>query len=359
MRVGADENADAATGPPLAKGGQEGGPLVVSTRSILVGAGLVVVLAVGLVALLGKAAGYSEVLGALGRASGPWVIGCLVLEAASYAGYVVCLRAVVAHNGGPALPGTSATRVWLASMGATRLVSPAGVGGLALMYWLLRKAGLHPRDAAARVLGLNILLFSMFGIWALATSLVILIRSGGDAPLGMIVPWLVVVPVIAVTGLWISEGERGERVSADTHHGWLRKGRAAFVAGIIVARTALRPPRLDPRILGGATVYWVGDLACLWGALRAIGAEVSLPGVALAYATAYVAMLLPLPTGGYGALDAASAFTLTMLGLPLAEAIAGVMVWRVFNFWLPTIPALIEVARSRDLARTLARDTGG
>jgi uncharacterized membrane protein YbhN (UPF0104 family) len=30
-----------------------------------------------------------------------------------------------------------------------------------------------------------------------------------------------------------------------------------------------------------------------------------------------------------------------------------VVVWRFFNFWLPTIPALIELARSRDLARTL------
>ena len=31
-----------------------------------------------------------------------------------------------------------------------------------------------------------------------------------------------------------------------------------------------------------------------------------------------------------------------------------VLLFRVLTFWLPTIPALVELARSRDLARTLA-----
>lgn len=329
-------------------------PRVAGTRAIVLGVLLVVVLAVGLVLLLGKAAGYSEVLGALERASGSWLVACLLLEAASYVGYVVALRAIVAQDGGPVLSGTNATRVWLASLGATRIVSPAGAGGLAITYWLLRKAGLAARDAVARVLGFNILVFAFFGIWAFATSLVILVATGGDAPLGMIIPWLVIVPVFALSGLWISQGQRGDRVSRDTHHGWMRKGLAAAVAGIVVARTSLRPGRVDHPALWGSIAYWAGDVLCLWAALRAIGAEVSIAGVALAYATAYVAMLFPLPTGGYGAIDAAAAFTLTVLGIPLAEAVAGVVVWRFFNFWLPTIPALIELARARDLARTLA-----
>jgi hypothetical protein len=170
----------------------------------------------------------------------------------------------------------------------------------------------------------------------------------------MVIPWLIIVPVVGVAGLWASQGARGRRVSADVRRGWARKVLAGAVSGIVVARDAMGQPRPNGPALWGAAAYWVGDVLCLWAALRAVGAEVPLAGVALAYATAYTAMLLPLPTGGYGALDAASAFTLTVLGIPLAEAVAGVVVWRFFSFWLPTIPALIELARARDLARTLS-----
>ncbi len=339
--------------------GDEAAPRVASTRTIVLGVLLVVVLAVGLVLLLGKAAGYRQVLDALENADGAWLIACLVLEAASYAGYVVCLRAVVAMDDGPRLGAGMSTRVWLASVGATRIVSPAGAGGLALIYWLLRRAGLAARDAAGKVLGFNILIFAMFGVWALAASLVILLSVGQEAPLGMTLPWLIVVPVFVTAGMWLSQGARGRRVSRDTHRGWARKALAAAVSGIIVARRALRPRQHDGRAVWGGFAYWIGDVLCLWASLRAIGAEVSIQGVALAYATAYLAMLLPLPTGGYGAIDAAATFTLTVMGIPLAEAVVGVVVWRFFNFWLPTIPALIELARTRDLGRRLAEQSEG
>lgn len=341
----------------MREGRHDSEPHVASTRTIVLGVVLVVLLAVGLVLLLGKAAGYAEVLGALERATGSWLVACLMLEVVSYAGYVVALRAIVAQDGGPLLSATHATRVWLASLGASRIVSPAGAGGLVIIYWLLRKAGLAARDAVSRVLGFNILVFALFGIWAFATSLVIVVATGGHAPLGMVIPWLVIVPVFAASGLWISQGPRGERVLRDTQHGWMRKGLAAAVSGIVVARASLRTGGVNRPALWGAIAYWAGDVLCLWAALRAIGADVSIAGVALAYATAYVAMLFPLPTGGYGAIDAAATFTLTVLGIPLAEAVAGVVVWRFFNFWLPTIPALIELARARELARVLAGET--
>ncbi|MDA3005935.1 MAG: hypothetical protein O3B97_04680, partial [Actinomycetota bacterium] len=196
----------------MTQGGPDA-PRVASTRTIVIGVVLVVVLAVGLVLLLARAAGYQQVLDALEGADGTWLIACLVLEALSYAGYVVCLRAVVAMDGGPRLSPGLSTRVWLASVGATRIVSPAGAGGLALIYWLLRRAGLAARDAAGKVLGFNILIFAMFGAWAFAASLVILLSVGQDAPFGMTLPWLVVVPLFAIAGLWLSQGPRGGRVS--------------------------------------------------------------------------------------------------------------------------------------------------
>ncbi|MGB1675613.1 MAG: hypothetical protein ACPHJV_04405, partial [Miltoncostaeaceae bacterium] len=89
-------------------GSDNGAPHVASTRTIVLGVVLVVVLAVGLVLLLGKAAGYREVLNALEGADGAWLIACLFLEAAAYAGYVVCMRAIIAQDDGVDLSGMNA-----------------------------------------------------------------------------------------------------------------------------------------------------------------------------------------------------------------------------------------------------------
>jgi len=327
-----------------------------STRTIVLGLLLVIVLAAGLIILLGKLAGYQEVLRALERAGGPWLIACLVLELASFTGYVVSLRAVIAGGGGPGIRPVLMLRVWLASVGATRIVSPGGAGGLAIIYWLLRRAGLAARDSIGRALGFNIAIFAMFGAWAFVTAVMLALSLGDSAPAGITLPWIIGVPVIGTAALWVSHGARGHRLAVDTARGWVRKALAGAVSGLIVARRVFALPRPNIAAISGGLLYWAADVGCLWAALSAVGADVSLHGVALAYATAYIAMLLPLPTGGYGAIDAAATFALTVLGVPLAEALAGVLVWRVFNFWLPTLPGLVELARAKGLGRRLAEE---
>jgi len=68
-------------------------PHAVSRRAVVLGIALVLVLAIGLVLLLGKAAGYRHALDACESASTPWLIACFVLAALSCAGYLVrCVR---------------------------------------------------------------------------------------------------------------------------------------------------------------------------------------------------------------------------------------------------------------------------
>jgi hypothetical protein len=87
-------------------------------------------------------------------------------------------------------------------------------------------------------------------------------------------------------------------------------------------------------------LYWVGNVVCLWAALRSVGESLPLPELVLAFATGHVAMILPLPLGGVGGVDAAMTYALTAVGVPLAPALVGVAVYRLFAFWMPTIPAL-------------------
>jgi uncharacterized protein (TIRG00374 family) len=110
--------------------------------------------------------------------------------------------------------------------------------------------------------------------------------------------------------------------------------------------------------LAGATLYWVGDIACLWGGLRAFGVDASAPKIVLAYAIGYVATLLPLPTG-VGGVDAAMTFALTAVGVSLAPALLGVVAYRLFSFWLPTLPAIALIPALRRLEHDLKAASPG
>jgi glycosyltransferase 2 family protein len=103
-------------------------------------------------------------------------------------------------------------------------------------------------------------------------------------------------------------------------------------------------------------LYWLGDMATLYAGLRAFGVHTSAAQIALAYTTGYVANLLPLPTGGVGGVDAAMTYALHVLGVPLDSALAGVIAYRFFGFWLPTIPAAWAFFTLPSLGRTLEHE---
>jgi hypothetical protein len=62
---------------------------------------------------------------------------------------------------------------------------------------------------------------------------------------------------------------------------------------------------------------------------------------------------LPLPVGGAGGVEAAIAFALHGIGVPLAPALLSAFVYRIITFWLPVIPALMLLPSMRRLNDTL------
>jgi len=82
------------------------------------------------------------------------------------------------------------------------------------------------------------------------------------------------------------------------------------------------------------------DASTLALCLRAFGAY----GTPLQVAAVYlggtaIAAASPTPDG-LGALEAALVAGLTALGYPAGQAVAGVLTYRFFNFWLPILPGL-------------------
>ena len=306
----------------------------------------------GVVLLLGKAAGYAKLLDELEHADGWWLAVGLAGEAAAFAGYVLAFRGVARFDGGPGLGLGAMTRVVFASLGATRLFATAGAGGLALDYWALRKAGVPRQESVVRVIALNAALYGVFGAGAWVAAAALALGAGSGAPVAMTVPWLVLIPSFFLAAAHVSAPSRRERRVREG--GRLRRALAVAVAAVSLVRKLASRPAANAGTLAGAALYWAGDAVCLWAALQAFGVEVSVAALVLAYATGYVAMLLPLPTGGVGGVDAAMTFALTAVGVGLAPALLGVFAYRLVSFWLPTLPGAIAFATLPKLGRDLA-----
>lgn len=340
------------------------GRVVADRRRLTISIVLGLMLAAGVVLLIGRASGFAKLTDRLSEAHASWLVLALLAQAASIAGFVAAFRGMVALEGRIRLGGAVTTHVVLASLGATRLLAAAGAGGLAVNYWALRRLGIAARESVVRVLVLNTVLYAVFAAAGVAAAAVLLASS--SAPPGLTIPWIAVVAACVLAATWVSNPRRSERLATDPAPRadggrlltTLHRGFASAVAAVIATRLVFREPRRHAGLLGGAATYWAGDIACLWLGLRAFDVEVGVATVVLGYTTGYVVNVLPLPTGGVGGVDAAMTFALNALGIPLQDALAGVIAYRFIGFWLPTIPAVVALVRLPRLGRLLTRVGG-
>jgi uncharacterized membrane protein YbhN (UPF0104 family) len=304
------------------------------------GAAVVVALlvAIGVGTLIAKAAGFSRVRESLAEADSTWFLVCFFAEVAAFGAYAVVVQDALRFRRGPKVRYGLSVHVTLASLGATRVVAAAGAGGLAVTYWCFRRAGFVTREALVRVLGLNTLVYLVFGIGAWAAALLAALGVFGDAPLSLTLPWLLLVPFCLVAARLVTDPSRGS-LPDPTEGSLPRRSLAYAISGAAWVRE-IAPARAGRRSLLASAVYWGGDILCLWAALQSVGVSLPLAEVVLAYATGYAAMILPLPLAGVGGIDAAMTFALTAVGVSLAPALVAVAVYRLFGFWVPTIPAL-------------------
>ncbi len=313
-----------------------------------------VALAVGTVLLVGRAAGYRTMVDDLRGAAPEWLLVALLAETGSFAGYIWALRSIVRADGGPHLSLGDGSRLVFASLGAGRVVAGGAAAGIVVDFWALRKAGLDRDEAGVRLLAFNTLLFGVFGAVAWVAALVLALGGGGGARLHLTVPWLVGVPALAAALLGLRPPRRRLRLPGGPGR-WLTRILADAQAGVVLVRSLVAHPRRNAAPLVASLLYWSGDAACLWAGLLAFGGSAPVTALVLAYATGYLSTLLPLPFGGIGGVDAALTLALGAFGVPLAEALLGVLAYRAVNFWLPTVPGLAALSTLDGLGRRLER----
>lgn len=318
----------------------EGRPLPHAWQ-IAAGVVVAVLLVVGVGLLIARAAGFSEVRDAIEKADSSWFAACLAAQVLALGAYADVFRGAFRWRGGPDPGFRLSAEVMLASVGATRVFAAGGVGAIAATYWCFRRARFTATDALVSVLGFNTLFYVSFGIGAWVAALLTATGIWGDESLALTLPWLVLMPFCFAAAAFVTQPGRVERLAVTT--GSLPRRAVGYaIAGTAWVRAALPDPTAR-RMVGSSVLYWVGNVACLWASLRSVGEALPLPELVLAFAVGQAAMILPLPLGGVGGVDAAMTYALTAVGISLAPALVAVGVYRLFAFWAPTIPALVAL----------------
>jgi len=382
-------------------GHEEEMPRVVVTRRQAIAACLFVLAAVGfLYFVLPKLAGVGETLRRLEGGDVWWIAAGIVLELASFAGYVVLFRAVFVASetrssgvsggvavvsgssdgagasasfaGSSAAPAPSGAhsrigwresyQITMAGLAATRLFATAGAGGIALTAWALRRSGMEPRLVACRMVAFVVLLYAVYAGSVLIDGLGLgtgLFPGGGSFAL-TILPAIAAAALIAAVGaMALLPGDFERRLGRWASHSgrlahWI--ARAATVPALAASgvRTAIELIRSrDPGLLG-AIAWWGFDISVLWAMFHAFGAGGSPPPftvIWMAYFLGMLGNLLPLP-GGLGGVEGGMIGALVAFGVSFDLAVLAVLSYRGISFWLPTIPGAVAYFQLR---RTVAR----
>ena len=95
------------------------------------------------------------------------------------------------------------------------------------------------------------------------------------------------------------------------------------------------PDHLLVKASAWAAANWLLDCSSLWVFLLAFGAHVSPIDVLVAYGLANILAVIPITPSGLGVVEITIIAVLKGFGVPGGVAAAGVLSWRLVNFWLP------------------------
>jgi uncharacterized membrane protein YbhN (UPF0104 family) len=291
-------------------------------RRVLLGATIGVAIIVVAVRLRAEAHTTAGALSTLRRSDRDLLALAAALEACSYLIPGVALMRMC-----PALAYSTSLRVAVAALGVGSLLPAGPITGSGLGYAELRRLAI-PRGRAASA----------------ATALVI-----GIPALSMLV---LAGPTLIASGLAapLQPGWRGVVLLAGSIAVLLTLLLAALLAGASFsrrARTAVAAfggPR-DVAILialgGGA---WLCDIGCLWLTGRALGIDLPLSCLPMAYIAGVVIMALPVLPSGLGAVEVTVPAVFAVGGVAYGDALLAVLAWRVLSFWLPTAFGALALA---------------
>src|SRR4051794_18351793 len=345
-----------------------------SPRAILFIVLGIVVAILGLYVLLPKLVGVSDAFNKIGDAKWYWIVVAVGFVVVAFSAYAAVFRAVV--GGGPEsgipkgrLNLRASYEITMAGFAGSTFFSAAGAGGLIIIYWALRKAGMEARRAACRMVALLVLLYSFYALTLIVFG--ILLRTGvfsGSHPTGGTIVPAGVAAVFFVLFVLIAliPADVERRITGMEK----REGRTARIArrvatipgtvsmGVRTAWDRLRDRDTGPLAVGGAILYWGGNIGVLWAAFHAYGIEVPFGVVVQGFFVGMAANVIPSPAAGAGPVDAGMIAAFLLFDIPKESVFPAVLTYRLIAFWLPTIPGIVAYFQLRKRVRGWEQDAG-
>jgi uncharacterized membrane protein YbhN (UPF0104 family) len=329
-------------------------PRVVFNRRRLIGFALFVVSSIAfLYFVLPKIVGLHDAWGRISHGNVWWLVLAAVFEAMSFIGYVALFRAVFVRSGSR-IGWRESYQITMAGLAATRLFAAAGAGGVALTAWALRRSGMEPRIVACRMIAFLAILYGVYMATFVIDGLGLAVGIfPGPAPFAItVIPAIFGAGAIALflaVSLLPGDVERlvGRWTRAEGRIGPVaRRIAAAPAAAATGIRTALSLLRSRDSNLLGAIAWWGFDIATLWACFHAFGYSPPAAVVVMAYFVGMLGNTLPLP-GGIGGVDGGMIGAFSAFGVPVDASVVAVLAYRVFAFWLPTLPGAIAYLQLR------------
>ncbi len=281
-----------------------------------------------------------------------WLFGALGLQVGTY----VCAGAVwamVLRAEGHRQPVPVLARFSIEQLSVNQLMPTSGLMGNVVVLRAMRRRGVPAPLAVEAIVAGALSHYAAFAIAAAAA--VAFLWSRGD--LTPIVLWLVSVAAVVIAAfvcgiVWILYHRRWKAPA------WIRRyGVLSRFLDDISAMTAkrVRSPLFLARATAVQCCIFVLDGMTLWAVLEALGTHADPWTAFTAAVVASIAATVSFLPGGLGSYEAACTGTLTLLGVPLAAALAGTLLLRGLALWLPLIPGFL-LARQEVAGKQLHPD---
>jgi uncharacterized membrane protein YbhN (UPF0104 family) len=283
---------------------------------------------------IAAASGFAQFGHAFSRPSSGWLALAAAGALMGVVAYAMAYRTLVRFEEGPRLPFSLVLQMVIVGFGP---FVPAG--GFAMDKRALQRLDDEPPDPTVRVLGLGAIEWAILAPVAWASAVALLVTGDSRPMPSLLWPWILAVPIGFAVGLWLASPERTERISA--RGGRVPRALGRALRGVGVLRSLAAGVAGCWLVWVGMTLYWVLEIASLYAAARFIGLSINIGEVILAYATGYALTRRSMPLGGAGVTEALMTFSLHWIGQSVSSALATVVIYRIFNFVLPAVPALI------------------
>lgn len=271
------------------------------------------------------------------------IAATVLVEAGSFCGYVL-LTWLVLGRAAPRITFAVSAQVTLAGAAITRVLPTAGLGGVGLTLWALRRAGRTSVEATSALLTFLVLTYAVFLAALTAAGILVLAGAAGDAP-----AWIGIGPVSFGVTAFAAAARIALRTPVAPGSAETRPRRRRLVQGASALRTSMGRARTelgsrDARLLGAAA-WWGLDLTVLLLAFAALGNTPAIAIVAVGYFAGIVANTIPVP----GAVSGGMTGVLVLCGLPIDLVVPAVLLYRGISLWLPVpagLAALVALQRN-------------